>query len=288
MRIALLGQTGQVAREVQARAPESWEIVALGRDAADFTNPLATLAAVKRARPEAVINAVAYTAVDRAEEEEALAHQVNGATPGLLAAECAAMGVPFVHLSTDYVFAGSGVAPYAPADTTAPQNAYGRSKLAGEEAVRAAGGPHVILRTAWVFSSHGANFVKTMLRLGAERDKVTIVADQVGGPTPARAIAAACLRIAEALCDDAGQSGTYHFSGTPEVSWADFAREIFAQAGISCEVVDIPTSDYPTPAQRPLNSRLDCRATETVFGIARPDWRAGLAEVLDDLKERQR
>ncbi|EAP77395.1 dTDP-4-dehydrorhamnose reductase [Roseovarius nubinhibens ISM] len=277
-----------MAREVQARAPEGWEIVALGRDAADFTNPLATLAALKRARPEAVINAVAYTAVDRAEEDEALAQQVNGATPGLLAAECAAMGVPFVHLSTDYVFAGSGVAPYAPADATAPQNAYGRSKLAGEEAVRAAGGPHVILRTSWVFSSHGANFVKTMLRLGAERDRLTIVADQIGGPTPARAIAAACLRIAERLYKDAGQSGTYHFSGIPEVSWAEFAREIFAQAGISCEVVDIPTSDYPTPAQRPLNSRLDCRATETVFGIARPDWRVGLAEVLDDLKERQR
>lgn len=288
MRIALLGQTGQVAREVQAQAPEGWEIVALGRDAADFTNPLATLAALKRARPEAVINAVAYTAVDRAEEDEALAQQVNGATPGLLAAECAAMGVPFVHLSTDYVFAGSGAVPYAPEDATAPQNAYGRSKLAGEDAVRAADGPHVILRTSWVFSSHGANFVKTMLRLGAERDRLTIVADQIGGPTPARAIAAACLRIAEALCADAGQSGTYHFSGIPEVSWADFAREIFAQAGISCEVVDIPTSDYPTPAQRPLNSRLDCRATETVFGIARPDWRVGLAEVLDDLKERQR
>lgn len=288
MRIALLGQTGQVAREVQAQAPEGWEIVALGRDAADFTNPLATLAALKRARPEAVINAVAYTAVDRAEEDEALAQQINGATPGLLAAECAAMGVPFVHLSTDYVFAGSGEAPYAPADATAPQNAYGRSKLAGEDAVRAAGGSHVILRTSWVFSSHGANFVKTMLRLGAERDRLTIVADQIGGPTPARAIAAACLRIAEALCEDAGQSGTYHFSGIPEVSWAEFAREIFARAGISCEVVDIPTSDYPTPAQRPLNSRLDCRATETVFGIARPDWRAGLAEVLDDLKERQR
>lgn len=288
MRIALLGQTGQVAREVQARAPEGWEIVALGRDAADFTYPLATLAALKRARPRAVINAVAYTAVDRAEEDEALAQQVNGATPELLAAECAAMGVPFVHLSTDYVFAGSGVVPYAPEDATAPQNAYGRSKLAGEEAVRAAGGPHVILRTSWVFSSHGANFVKTMLRLGAERDRLTIVADQIGGPTPARAIAAACLRIAEALCKDAGQSGTYHFAGTPEVSWAEFAREIFAQAGISCEVVDIPTSDYPTPARRPLNSRLDCRATETVFGIARPDWRAGLAEVLDDLKERQR
>ena len=288
MRIALLGQTGQVAREVQARAPEGWEIVALGRDAADFTYPLATLAALKRARPRAVINAVAYTAVDRAEEDEALAQQVNGATPELLAAECAAMGVPFVHLSTDYVFAGSGVVPYAPEDATAPQNAYGRSKLAGEEAVRAAGGPHVILRTSWVFSSHGANFVKTMLRLGAERDRLTIVADQIGGPPPARAIAAACLRIAEALCKDAGQSGTYHFAGTPEVSWAEFAREIFAQAGISCEVVDIPTSDYPTPARRPLNSRLDCRATETVFGIARPDWRAGLAEGLDDLKERQR
>ena len=164
--------------------------------------------------------------------------------------------------------------------------AYGRTKLAGEEAVRAAGGVHAIFRTSWVVSAHGSNFVKTMLRLGAERDRLTIVADQVGGPTPAADIAALCLAAAAQLVEDPDKTGTYHISGGPDVSWADFAREIFAQAGISCEVADIPSSDYPTPATRPQNSRMDNRATEAVFGLARPDWRAGLSRILEDLGQR--
>ena len=201
-----------------------------------------------------------------------------------MAEACAARGLPLVHISTDYVFDGSGTRPWAPDDPTGPLGAYGASKLAGEEGVRAAEGAHAILRTSWVFSAHGANFVKTMLRLGAERDALSIVADQVGGPTPAAAIARACLLIARGLLDDPARSGIYHFSGAPDVSWADFARAIFAEAGLSVSVTDIPTADYPTPAPRPLNSRLDCAATEAVFGLPRPDWRSGLRRVLAELE----
>ncbi len=282
MKILLFGTTGQVAREVQRRAG-SHEIEALGRDVADFTDPAACAALVEKTDADAVINAVAYTAVDKAESEEALATTVNGETPGAIARAAAERGLPLVHISTDYVFDGTGETPFATDHPTGPLGAYGRSKLVGEEAVRAAGGPHAILRTSWVVSAHGNNFVKTMLRLGGERDKLTIVADQVGGPTCAADIAEACLSIAAHLAEDPGKSGSYHFSGGPDVSWADFAREIFAQSGTDCAVEDIPTSAYPTPAQRPLNSRMDNSATEATFGIARPDWRVGLNEILSEL-----
>jgi dTDP-4-dehydrorhamnose reductase len=280
MNILVFGRTGQVATEL---ARQSQAVTCLGRDAADLTDPAACAAAIETHDPRAVINAAAWTAVDRAEEHEAEASVVNGDAPAAMAQACAARGIPLVHISTDYVFAGSGTDPWVETDPVAPQNAYGRTKLAGEEGVRAAGGPHAILRTSWVVSAHGANFVKTMLRLGAERDRLTIVADQVGGPTPAADIAQACLEIAGQLIADPGKSGTYHFSGGPDVSWADFAREIFAQAGLSPEVADIPTTDFPTPAKRPLNSRLDNGALTATFGIARPDWRAGLKDILADI-----
>ncbi|WP_428514411.1 dTDP-4-dehydrorhamnose reductase [Roseovarius sp.] len=284
MNTLVFGSSGQVATELRRSAPDA---TFLGRDSADLTDPAACAAAIAAHRPDLVINAAAYTAVDRAEEEEALAHIINADAPGAMARAAAELGVPFVHISTDYVFEGTGTRPWAPSDATAPQNAYGRTKLAGEEAVRAAGGVHAILRTSWVVSAHGANFVKTMLRLGAERDALTIVADQVGGPTPARDIATACLSIGDALRRDPALSGTFHFSGGPDVSWADFARAIFDNAGLSCAVTDIPTADYPTPAARPLNSRLDCTRTETVFGLSRPDWRDGLDDILKALKEAQ-
>jgi dTDP-4-dehydrorhamnose reductase len=283
MTILVFGRTGQVATELQAAAA----VTALGRSHADLSDPVACAAAIRAHAPRAVINAAAYTAVDRAEEEEALATTINGDAPGAMARACAELGIPFVHISTDYVFPGDSETPWQPGDATAPLGAYGRSKLCGEEGVRAAGGTHAILRTSWVVSAHGHNFVKTMLRLGAERDRLTIVADQVGGPTPARAIAAACLSIADQLVADPGKTGTYHFSGAPDTSWAGFAREIFAQAGLSCTVEDIPTSAYPTPAQRPLNSRLDCSATEATFGITRPDWRIGLRDILSDLDQKE-
>ena len=280
MRLLIFGKTGQVATELARLVQEA---VFLGRDQADLMNPAACAAAIAAHTPEAVINAAAWTAVDRAEADEAAAHVVNAEAPGAMARECAARGIPFVHVSTDYVFDGSGECPWRPDDATGPLSAYGRTKLAGEQAVRAAGGPHAILRTSWVFSAQGANFVKTMLRLSETRDALNVVADQIGGPTPAAAIAAALLRIAQVLRDRREATGTYHFAGTPDAGWADFAREIFAQAGRPVMVTDIPTSAYPTPARRPANSRLDCTTFERTFGLPRPDWRAGLAEVLNDL-----
>jgi dTDP-4-dehydrorhamnose reductase len=274
--ILVFGRTGQVARELAALAPEA---AFLDRAAADLADPEACAAAVRAYRPQAVINAAAWTAVDRAETEEALATRINGAAPGAMAAACAALGIPMVQISTDYVFDGAGTAPFAPDHPTAPLNAYGRSKRAGEEAVAAAGGAHAILRTSWVFSAHGSNFVRTILRLGAERPVLRVVADQVGGPTPAAAVAAAALRMAEALRADPGLSGIYHLAGRPDVSWAGFARAIIAEAGLACTIEDIATADWPTPARRPMNSRLDCR-TLARFGIEPPDWRPALAEVV--------
>jgi dTDP-4-dehydrorhamnose reductase len=279
LRIAVFGRTGQVALELARLGG-----VCLGREVADFADPDAVRQAARTVEADAIVNAVAYTAVDRAEREEALALTVNAVSVGVLAEVAAARGLPLVHISTDYVFDGGGNAPWRPGDAVGPLGAYGRTKLAGEQAVEAAGGVHAVLRTSWVFSAHGANFVKTMLRLGAERDRLRIVADQVGGPTPARGIAGACVRIAEALARDPGLSGTYHYAGSPDVSWADFARAIFAEAGMQVTVEDIPFSDYPTPAARPKNSRLDCAATEAAFGVPRPDWRAALRETLVELR----
>ncbi|MCE8009739.1 dTDP-4-dehydrorhamnose reductase [Aestuariivita sp.] len=282
MKLLVFGEIGQLGQELIRRAGD----VALevrGLEEADFTDPDACAGFVAATDADAVINAVAYTAVDKAEEQEDLALQINGTTPGAIARAAAARGLPLIHVSTDYVFDGSGDRPFLPDHPTGPLGAYGRTKLVGEDQVRAAGGPHAILRTSWVVSSHGHNFIKTMLKLGAERDRLTIVADQIGGPTPAAALADACIAAARGLLADPGKSGAYHVSGGPDVSWADFAREIFAQAGIDCEVADIPSSDYPTPAKRPLNSRMDNSSFEAAFGLPRPDWRAGLREILTDL-----
>jgi dTDP-4-dehydrorhamnose reductase len=281
MRVLVFGQTGQVARELAKRSAQ-FDITALGRAEADLTDPTACAKAVAESNADVVINAAAYTAVDKAEDEEALATCINAEAPGAMARACAGKAIPFLHISTDYVFDGQGESPWRPDNPTAPQNAYGRSKLAGENAVRAAGGAHVILRTSWVFSSHGNNFVKTMLRLAQTRDHLTVVDDQIGGPTAAGDIADALLKIASQMVQGA-QGGTYHFSGAPDASWADFAREIFAQSGAATTVTGIPTTDYPTPAMRPLNSRMDCSATTRDFGITRPDWRQSLAQVLRDL-----
>lgn len=283
MKVLVFGTSGQVATELVRRAPDGIHLTALSRTEADLSDAQACVARIKEAAADAVINAAAYTAVDQAEQEEALATAINGTAPAAMAKAAAARDLPFVHISTDYVFDGSGTAPWAPGDATAPLGAYGRSKRAGEEGVRAAVGRHAILRTAWVFSAHGGNFVKTMLRLAETRDRLTVVADQIGGPTPAADIADACLTIAQAMVNQGATGGTYHLAGAPEVSWAGFAREIFAQAGRAVEVEDIPSENYPTPAARPKNSRLDCTSLETEFGIARPNWRQGLAAVLEEL-----
>lgn len=281
MSVLVFGATGQVARELAGQGG----VTCLDRAAADLDDPAACAEAIRAAAPGAVINAAAYTAVDQAEEDEARARAINAAAPGAMAAECAARAIPFVQISTDYVFDGSGERPWTPGDVPAPLGAYGRTKLAGERAVAGAGGAHAILRTSWVVSAHGSNFVKTMLRLGRERDRLNVVADQVGGPTPARDIAAACLEMAGQLARDPGKSGIYHFAGTPDLSWADFAREILGRARIACAVADIPGAQYPTVAVRPRNSRLDCTATRAVFGIRRPDWRQGLDDILTELGE---
>ncbi len=279
MKILVFGKSGQVATELQRRG----HVVAIGRAQADFSQTDTCLAALETHGPDAVINAVAYTAVDKAEDDEALATRINGETPGLLAAGCARRGVPFVHISTDYVFSGSGSMPWRENDPVAPQNAYGRSKVAGERAVIRAGGAHAILRTSWVFSAQGNNFVRTMLRLSESRDTLNVVEDQIGGPTPAAAIADACLTIAGALLTSPEKSGTYHFSGHPETSWKGFAEQIFSAIGKEIDVRGIPSEAYPAPATRPANSRLDCALIRKVFGINRPDWRVGLDEVLAEL-----
>jgi dTDP-4-dehydrorhamnose reductase len=278
--ILVFGKTGQVATELALQA----DVMALGRDAADLSDPAACAAAILASNCDVVINAAAYTAVDRAEEEEQLAHLVNADSPAAMARACADRGIPFLHISTDYVFDGSGTALWQPDDTTAPQNAYGRTKLAGEQAVRAAGGQHAILRTSWVFSAHGNNFVKTMLRLSETRDALSVVADQTGGPTPAATIASALLGMARQMISDPNKGGTYHFGGTPAISWAGFAQEIFAQSHRAVTVTGIPTADYPTPAARPLNSRMDGSTLQTDFGIPQPDWKSGLKGVLKTLE----
>lgn len=282
MRLLLIGRTGQVASEILRRAPDGVTVTALGREAVDLTNTTECTDAVLGADVDAVVNAAAWTAVDKAETEEDLARVVNGEAPFAMALAAARRGLPFVHLSTDYVFDGMGTEPFAPDHPVAPQNAYGRTKLIGEDGVRSAGGAHAILRTSWVFSAYGANFVKTMLRLGREREAVSVVADQVGGPTPAAAIADACITVAQALGNGA-EGGTHHFSGGPDTSWAAFAEAIMREAGLGCRVEAISSSDYPTPAKRPLNSRLDCGSLERAFGIPRPDWQAGLRDVVQEL-----
>ena len=286
MTILVFGKTGQVARELQAKAALTQRsLMALSRDEADLSDPEACAAAIAAHQPSAVINAAAYTAVDKAEEEEELATAINGDAPAAMARACAHRAIPFVHISTDYVFDGAGDAPRHPGAAPAPVGAYGRSKLAGESGIIASGAPAAILRTSWVFSAHGNNFVKTMLRLGAEREQLGIVADQIGGPTSAASIAAACLAIADQLGSDPKKGGVYHFAGRPDVSWAGFAREIFKQADLRCKVAEIATKDYPTPAQRPLNSRLDCGSTHSVFGLSRPDWGSDLSAVITELSK---
>lgn len=275
MRILVFGKTGQVATELQRCA----DVRAFGRDQADLAQPDQCAQIIRATKPEVVINAAAHTAVDRAENEEALAQVINGDAPGVMARTAAEVGAKFLHVSTDYVFDGSGTVPWKPSDPTNPLGAYGRTKREGERQIIASGAESVILRTSWVFSAHGANFVKTMLRLGAERPNLNIVCDQIGGPTSAASIAAALLTIAGAQ----GPTGIYHFAGQPNVSWADFAREIFRKAGISCDVADIPSADYPTPAERPKNSRLDCTSLFNDYGIQTPDWRADLDGVIHEL-----
>ena len=280
MSVLVFGETGQVATELRRIMPDA---IFLSRNEADLEQPESCAAHVHRIAPRGVINAAAYTAVDAAEENEDIAVRVNAEAPRAIAESCANLQIPMVHISTDYVFPGDGIAPWRPCDAPGPLSVYGKSKLAGEYAVGQAEGVHGILRTSWVFSAHGSNFLKTMLRLSEERDAVSVVDDQVGGPTPAAAIAEACCRMLGGLSVDPSKSGVYHLSGAPNVSWKNFAREIFDAAGRSVMVTGLPTSAYPTSATRPLNSRLDCTTTYAAFGISRPNWKEAVRKIVERL-----
>lgn len=283
MKVVLFGTTGQVATEVQRHVPEGVTVEAISRSRADFTSPEEVRVATLCVEADVFINAVAYTNVDLAENEVDQAYAVNAESVAAMAESAAERCIPLVHISTDYVFDGSGNRPWQPDDQPGPLGVYGASKLAGEEAIRASCARHIVLRTAWVFSSHRQNFVKTMLMHGAKRQHLRVVSDQFSGPTPAVDVAKTCLTLAAALHEGAA-GGTYHYVGSPCVHWADFAREIFAQAEMPTEVEDIASENYPTPSERPKNSRLDCASLANDFGIARPDWRARLGEVLAELR----
>lgn len=281
MRYLVFGANGQVGQALQAFPG----VRALGRHDADLALPGECSRAIKMADADVVINAAAYTAVDKAEVEEKLACRINGAAVEEMARSCREFGLPFLHISTDYVFNGSSSRPYKETAETSPMNAYGRSKLVGEKAVQEVGGKWAVLRTSWVFSAYGSNFVKTMLRLSKTHSQLNIVEDQIGGPTAAADIAKALIAMGRAMAGG-HPGGLYHFAGCPAVSWADFAREIFMQAGRAVSVHGIPSSAYPAPAARPANSRLDCRRLGEDFGIVAPNWRQSLASSLKELEEK--
>ena len=289
MRIAVTGSKGQVATSLSEQAGANAEVVALGRPAFDLTDRAAVVAGLEAVRPHVVVNAAAYTAVDKAEAEEADAVRVNGEGAGHVAEAAARLGVPLVHLSTDYVFDGALDRPYREDDPTAPTGAYGRSKLAGEKAVTERCEDSVILRTAWVYSPFGANFVRTMLRLNETRDEVGVVADQRGNPTSALDIADAVIAIAARMRDDASPAlrGVFHMTGSGEATWADLAETIFHEAAARgrrlTHVRRIATADYPTPARRPANSRLDNEKLARVYGVRLPEWRQSVEGCCDRL-----
>ena len=293
MTVLLFGGNGQVGHELRRSLRALGDVVVTTRsgqlpegarcEVADFDCPDSLAELVERVVPAIVVNAAAYTAVDKAEDDVDAAFRTNAEAPGVLARACALRDIPFVHYSTDYVFDGQGSRPYREDDPTAPLGVYGASKLAGEDAIRAAGGRHLILRTAWVYGQHGHNFMKTMLRLGAERDELRVVADQVGTPTPAALIADVTTELL-GLRD--APSGTFHLTPRGETSWHGFAEAILEEAlarGLiprAPKVIPIATSDYPTRARRPGYSRLDIGRLEQVLGRALPEWRTGLRQVL--------
>ncbi|MEZ5920264.1 MAG: dTDP-4-dehydrorhamnose reductase [Parvularculaceae bacterium] len=272
MRILLFGPNGQVGREIRAIAGRH-ELHALAREGADLSQPGDAATAIINLRPDAIINAAAWTAVDKAEAKKSAAHRINAEAAGEIAIAAQKTGARLVHISTDYVFSGSAEEPLDETAQTRPINVYGASKLEGEKLVAAHSENAVILRTSWVYAAHGANFVKTMLRLSETRDEVSVVSDQIGGPTPASAIAEVCIKVAE---NKTGPAGIYHFQGAPSASWAEFAKTIFLAAGRNIAVNKIKTSDYPTPARRPLKTVLDCRKILKDYGVRQPDWRADL------------
>lgn len=283
MRILVLGRSGQLARAFSRLGGEGQSVLCLGRPDLDFRDPDAVEAQVLAMKPDAVINAAAYTQVDAAEEDEAGAREVNALGPEAAARACRRLGAPFLHISTDYVFDGGKGSPYGPQDPIAPLNAYGRTKAEGEARIQDANPEVLIVRTSWLYAEEGSNFLRTMLRLAQSRAAIDVVADRFGSPTWATDLASACLVAVQS----SGANGVYHFAGEGCTSWAQFASAIFEEAGKRgwpvAAVRPIPASDYPARAARPINSALDSRAFLQRFGVAARPWRASLQECLDKL-----
>lgn len=299
MKILLLGKNGQVGWQLQRALAPLGEIVALERKDAggDLADPQGLAAAVRAAKPQVIVNAAAYTAVDKAESEPQLARLINTEAPAALAREAAASGALLVHYSTDYVFDGSGSAPWQESDATGPLNVYGATKLAGEQAIAASGCAHLTFRTSWVYAAHGDNFIKTMLRLAATRERLTVIDDQKGAPTGAELIADVTAHAISQTLQQPAKAGLYHLTAAGEASWFDYAQYVLALArqarpqGVKTAaggVQPIASSQYPAAARRPLNSRLDTRCLQAVFGLTLPHWQAGVARVLEEIIERGR
>ncbi|WP_079418501.1 dTDP-4-dehydrorhamnose reductase [Thiomonas intermedia] len=294
-RLLLLGADGQVGWELRRALLPLGTVLPMTRAQADLSDLTGLKALLDRERPDVVVNAAAYTAVDRAESEPELAQRLNADAPQMLADYAAQNGAWLLHYSTDYVFDGAQPAPYTEADTPNPQSVYGRSKLAGEQAIAASGCRHLILRTSWVYAARGANFAKTMLRLAAERDSLRVVADQVGAPTSAELIADVSALILHRLQSDAAlaqrASGLYHLTAQGSTSWHGYAQYVIAQAiarglPLRCApeaVQPIATTDYPLPAPRPANSRLDCTRLQTAFGLTLPPWSIQVQRLIHEL-----
>ena len=283
LNILISGKTGQVAVELQKHLAGLGNLIVLGRDVLDLSQPEQIRAQVRAHKPDLIIIAAAHTAVDQAESEPELAFAINASAPGVFAEEAVALGIPLIHYSTDYVFDGSKPAPYTEDDATNPLGVYGKSKLAGELAIAASGAQHLILRTSWVYSTHGKNFLLTMQRLLQERPELRVVADQIGAPTWAGTIAQSTRALIERWqAGEAGAWGTYHLTAQGETSWFGFTQAIAAHLsaqGKTCATLEpIPASAYPTPAARPQNSRLDCSKLAREWGVTQPDWDAALSE----------
>ncbi|MDR4125515.1 dTDP-4-dehydrorhamnose reductase [Yanghanlia caeni] len=297
MRILLFGKNGQLGWELQRSLAPLGEVIALGthdQPCADFTRPSDVAATVRALAPDVIVNAAAYTAVDKAESEPQVASEVNAVTPGVLAEAVAGLGAWLVHYSTDYVFDGTGVTPWREDSPTNPVNEYGRSKLAGEENIRASGCRHLIFRTSWVYAARGGNFAKTMLKLAQERDALKVIDDQFGAPTGADLLADITSHALRAVMNDEAFAGTYHAVAAGETNWHGYARHVIARAraaGVPVKVADdaiqaVPTSEFPTPARRPANSRLDTHKLRNAFGLHLPDWRMGVDRMLTELLEK--
>jgi dTDP-4-dehydrorhamnose reductase len=287
VKVLVLGREGQLARGlVEAALGTGIQIVSIGRPEIDLTDNGSVGAVFAREHPDIVVNAAAYTAVDKAESEPAVAHAVNALGAEYAARACATRSIPIVHISTDYVFDGMKDSPYLESDPTGPINVYGSTKLEGEQRVAKACERHVILRTAWVYSPWGTNFVKTMLRLATTRPRINVVEDQLGSPTYVPDLASTIIELATRVIDEhgSGRWGTYHGVAQGETSWFGFAREIFrhaAEQGLPvADIAGIPTSAYPTPARRPANSRLNCDKLRRSFGLELPDWRLGVSDCM--------